>query len=93
MNKIITDELNKSSITSFDLSIFNYLQAMVTDEVVGNLFITSCTPKTSIGSHFVYNPIGALLNLSILPKTPTGPYEHFLEPMDPVSICFVVCYL
>ncbi|KAJ8924936.1 hypothetical protein NQ315_001099 [Exocentrus adspersus] len=83
MNKIVTDELLKSSLVNVDYSMFNYLNVMASTEILGELFIDCCYPsRRNVGSDYAATPIGALLNLSVLPKTPGGVFEHFTEPMD-----------
>nr|CAI5817131.1 unnamed protein product [Callosobruchus analis] len=87
MNKIVVDELVKSFITGFPISVFNYLNVIASNAILGEIFMDSCNPKKrDIGSEYALTPIGALLNLSALPKSPIGKYEHFTNPMDPVSI-------
>nr|CAH7712924.1 unnamed protein product [Callosobruchus chinensis] len=86
MNKIVVDELIKSFITGFPISVFNYLNVIASNAVLGEIFMDSCIPKKrDVGSEYALTPIGALLNLSALPKSPIGKYEHFTNPMDPVG--------
>ncbi|VEN40294.1 unnamed protein product [Callosobruchus maculatus] len=86
MNKIVVDELIKSFITGFPISVFNYLNVIASNAILGEIFMDSCIPKKrDVGSEYALTPIGALLNLSALPKSPIGKYEHFTNPMDPVG--------
>lgn len=87
MNKIVTDALVKSTLISIDRSIFNYLNIMTNNEILAELFIDCCFPsRTNVGADYALTPIGALLNLSIMPKVPGGKYEHFNDPVDQVRI-------
>ncbi|KAJ8971505.1 hypothetical protein NQ314_000667 [Rhamnusium bicolor] len=83
MNKIITKELVDTTLISIDYSVFNYLDVLVSNELLADLFIKSCTPgRTHAGSEYAATPIGALFNLSVLPKVPGGKYVHYTDPMD-----------
>lgn len=87
MNKIIINELVKSTLISIDHSVFNYLNVMTLNEILAELFIDCCFPsRTNVGADYALTPIGALLNLSILPKVPGGKHEHFNDPIDQVGI-------
>lgn len=87
MNKIVTNELVKSSLISMDYSVFNYLNVITFDETLAELFMDSCFPsRVNVGADYAITPIGALLNLSILPKVPGGKFDHFTDPMDQVGI-------
>ncbi|XP_018564098.1 ubiquitin conjugation factor E4 A [Anoplophora glabripennis] len=86
MNKILTNELIKSSLISLDYSLFNYLNVMTPNETLAELFIECCFPsRINVGADYAITPIGALLNLSILPKVPGGKFDHFTDPMDQAS--------
>ncbi|KAG5887926.1 hypothetical protein JTB14_003022 [Gonioctena quinquepunctata] len=86
MNRKIVDDLVKSDLVTFDQSVFHYLEVMSTNEILGELLIESCQPKNCIvGSVYATTVIGALLNLSVLPKTPDGKFEHFTNILDQSS--------
>lgn len=87
MNRIVMNGINQSSLIEFNQSTFNYFYAMLNTEEVAEMFIGSCFPKPlQAGSKYALTPLGALFNLSILPKVPMGKYEYFSNPMDQVSI-------
>lgn len=89
MNSIVFGEINKSILVNFSDSIFNYFHAMIDNEEVADLFLTSCIPKqVDAGSKYALTPLGALFNLSMLPKVPMGKHEYFLKPMDQVSTSY-----
>lgn len=79
----------KCSLTDTSLTIFNYLQVISSNELLAEMFIESNFPKKiNVGSEYAHTVIGAILNHSVLPKTPVGKYEHFTNPMDQVSTLF-----
>ncbi|KAJ8954087.1 hypothetical protein NQ318_004392 [Aromia moschata] len=83
MNRLVTNELIKMSLINMDNSIFNYFNSMVSNDFLAELFIDCCSPnRASVGSDYAVTPIGALFNISALPKAPSGKYEHFTSPMD-----------
>lgn len=77
----------KSSLVNLDFSVFNVLKTFSSNELLGNLLIDFIQPQREhIGSDYANTALGALFNISILPKVPSGTYEHFLEPMDHVKL-------
>lgn len=47
----------------------------------------SIQPKRiNVGSDYANTVLGALFNISVLPKTPSGTYDHFSDPTNPVSL-------
>lgn len=93
MNVIVFNEISKSSLVGFNQSMFNYLYALINKEEVAELFLQSCFPKPiNAGSKYALMPLGALFNLSMLPKVPMGKHEYFSNPMDQVSI-YICLYL
>lgn len=85
MNCDIANEINSSSLVGFNNSLLNYFYAMTNNEEVAEVFIQGCFPKPiDAGSKYATLPLGALFNLSMLPKTPLGKYEYFSNPMDQV---------
>lgn len=95
MNANVFNEINKSSLVNFNHSVFNYFYGMMSVEEVAELFLDSCSLKAvNAGSKYASTPLGALFNLSILPKLPMGTYEYFSNPMDQVCInCAFSFYL
>lgn len=87
MNTTLLNEINKSSLVNCNQSLFNYFYVLINKEDVAELFLDSCFPKPlNVGSKYAMTPLGALFNLSILPKIPMGEYEFFSNPMDQVSL-------
>lgn len=88
MNRKITAEVRKSSLVNLDYSIFNYFNVFNSNDYLAEIFMDCCVPfKLHKGSEYANTPIGALFDLSVLPKDPKQPYEHFTSPMDQVRIC------
>lgn len=86
MNAVVLKYIVRSSLVDLNHGIFNYFDAMAVNDVVAELFIDSCNPKKSnVGSEFATVPIGAVINLAVLPKVPGGKFEFFTSPMDPVG--------
>ncbi|CAH1989596.1 unnamed protein product [Acanthoscelides obtectus] len=89
MNTKVVAELRSSFLTGFPISVFNYLNVIASNAILAEIFLDCCIPKNKeTGSEYAATVIGALLNLSALPKSPRGKYEHFTNPMDPVSIYY-----
>lgn len=89
MNTTLLNEINKSSLVNFNQSLLNYFYALINKEQVAELFLESCFPKPlNVGSKYALSPLGALFNLSVLPKIPMGEYDFFSNPMDQVSLIY-----
>ncbi|XP_072382541.1 ubiquitin conjugation factor E4 A [Diabrotica undecimpunctata] len=82
INKILIEELAPATVTDVNPSIFNYLDIVPNNEILAEVFIDSCAPKNNTGSSFAETLLGAILNNSVLPKTPVGQYVHFTNPVD-----------
>ncbi|XP_057672710.1 ubiquitin conjugation factor E4 A [Diorhabda carinulata] len=83
INTIIVNELFKCSLTDVNPCIFNYFDTIPNYDILADVFIESCFPKKkNIGGEFALTVIGAILNHSVLPKTPVGKFIHFTNPMD-----------
>lgn len=95
MNRKVTAELHKSSLVNLDYNIFNYFNVFTSNDYLAEIFMDCCVPfELHKGSEYANTPIGALFNLSILPKNGGQPYEHFTSPLDHVSlICICLCVL
>lgn len=86
MNRKITIELHKTSLVNLDYNVFNYFNVFTANDYLAEIFMDCCVPnKLHIGSEYANTAIGALFNLSVLPKAPNGAYEHFTSPMDQVG--------
>lgn len=89
MNRKVTAELHKSSLVNLDYNIFNYFNVFTSNDYLAEIFMDCCVPfELHKGSEYANTPIGALFNLSILPKNSGQPYEHFTSPLDHVSDYF-----
>lgn len=54
----------------------------------------SCEPKVeNSGRHYQDSVIGALLNLSVLPRTGTSIHEFFDNPLDQVPLLIILLIL
>ncbi|KAF7283738.1 hypothetical protein GWI33_022990 [Rhynchophorus ferrugineus] len=83
MNRKITIELQKCSLVNLDYNIFNYFNVFTSNDYLAEIFMDCCVPnKLHVGSEYANTAIGALFNLSVLPKAPNGTYEYFTTPMD-----------
>ncbi|XP_050300790.1 ubiquitin conjugation factor E4 A [Anthonomus grandis grandis] len=84
MNRKVTAELRKSSLVNIDYSLFNYFNVFTANDYLAEIFMDCCVPfELHKGSEYANTPIGALFDLSVLPKdVKTQPYEHFTSPMD-----------
>ncbi|EEZ99810.1 Ubiquitin conjugation factor E4 A-like Protein [Tribolium castaneum] len=83
---VLTDDIIKSNIVTFDYGIFNVLNVFTTEEYLASIFLDVKPVKFSAGSDYANTPLGAIFNVSILPKTPNAIYEHFQDPTDQASI-------
>ncbi|CAG9770952.1 unnamed protein product [Ceutorhynchus assimilis] len=83
MNRKVTAELMKSSLVNLDYSIFNYFNVFTSNDYLAEIFMDCCVPyELHKGSEYANTPIGALFNLSVLPKDSRQAYEHFSSPTD-----------
>lgn len=83
--KCIHIDLAKGTIMSIDLSIFHILKIFTAHEDLGSIFMEYNKPKNpDLGIDYANTILGALLCISILPKTMNGPYDHFQNIMDQV---------
>ncbi|RZC37889.1 ubiquitin conjugation factor E4 A [Asbolus verrucosus] len=83
---LVTSEIEKSNIITIDYRIFNILNIFTTEEYLGCIFLDVKPKKFAVGSDYAKTPLGAVLNISILPKVPNAIYEHFQDPTDQASI-------
>jgi ubiquitin conjugation factor E4 A len=82
----LTSEIRKANIINFDYKIFTVLNVLISEEYLASIFLDVKPPKFTVGSDYARTPLGALLDVSILPKVPNGIYEHFQDPTDQASI-------
>lgn len=80
---VLTTEIEKMTLISFDYSVFNVLGVFTTEEYLSSILLDVRPQKFVTGADYAQTPLGALFNIAILPKTPNGPYDHF-QPTDSV---------
>lgn len=83
---VLTEEIIKSNIVTFDYHTFNVLSVFTTEEYLASIFLDVKPAKFTAGSDYANTPLGAIFNIAILPKTPNAIYEHFQDPTDQVII-------
>ncbi|XP_050350445.1 ubiquitin conjugation factor E4 A [Nymphalis io] len=82
LQKIYAD-INKSNIINLPIYILPSIQLFASNSNLAQILIEACEPKIeNNGRLYQDSVIGALLNLSVLPRTATGMYEFFDNPMD-----------
>ncbi|CAG9818490.1 unnamed protein product [Phaedon cochleariae] len=83
MNSKLVKILVKCSLSNLTPSTYKYLEVMSSNELLAELFIDSCAPKNgNVGVDYAVTPIGAFLNMSVLPKSPGGKFEYFTDSLD-----------
>jgi ubiquitin conjugation factor E4 A len=82
--------LKNASLLSVDKWILPFLNIFVADKSTAALLLKFSTPKPTAagyeGAQFSESLLGALLCLSILPKSSHGPYEYYDDPTNLSSI-------
>jgi ubiquitin conjugation factor E4 A len=82
--------LKNASLLSVEKWILPYLNIFVVDKSTAALLLKFSTPKPTAagyeGAQFSESLLGALLCLSILPKSAHGPYEYYDDPTNISSI-------
>lgn len=80
-------DIVKSSITTLCPSLWDILIIYSTHSYLADILLDYCKPKEPVEAGITYckTLFGALLCLSILPKSPAGNYEFFTNPLDNVS--------
>ncbi|XP_017768300.1 PREDICTED: ubiquitin conjugation factor E4 A [Nicrophorus vespilloides] len=85
--KIIHASVSKMNLMSLDYATLDIIKVFTKTDEVANVFLDYNTPANATsGIDYSHTLLGSLLNLSILPKHPSGPYDFFQTPLDPASI-------
>lgn len=81
---IIHKEAAQSNLFTFRQQWFTLLHTFSTIEPLAKLLIHHSTPKSDQGCAYADTLIGALFNISCLPKTAKDPYDLFDKPLQQV---------
>ena len=92
MLMIIQLEATESDRLIFQEYWFSNLQIFATLEPLAGLLIGHSTPNYNVDQSYTDTLLGALLNLSCLPKSPDAPFEFFEEPLREV-IFYIMIFL
>lgn len=83
--KLLHVDIAKATILSFNVSLLNILIKFSNSENLAVVFMNYCKVKdVNVGIEYSHTLLGALLSISILPKTIQGEYSFFPEPLDQV---------
>lgn len=85
---ILYKEISDSTFLVFRDYWFYVLQAFAAKEPLAKLILAHNLPRSQ-GKAFANTIIGALLNLSCLPKTIEAPYEFFEKPLQQVTFHYI----
>ena len=89
---VIHVQAAKSNRLIFQPHWFDILQSFATSEPLAQLIVIHSTPKDDSGRSYADTLLGALFNLSCLPKTYDAPYEFFDKPLQQVILYFTCIY-
>jgi len=81
---IIHKEAAQSNLFTFRQQWFTLLHTFSTIEPLAKLLIHHSTPKNDQGCAYAGTLLGALFNISCLPKTAKDPYDLFDKPLQQV---------
>lgn len=81
---IVHKEVAQSNLFTFHQQWFVLLHIFSTIEPLAKLIICHSKPKTNQGCAYSDTLLGALFNISCLPKTPKDPYDLFDKPLQQV---------
>ncbi|CAG4971899.1 unnamed protein product [Colias eurytheme] len=89
LKKIHTD-VNKSNLINLSIYILPSIHIFASSPYLAPILMEACEPKNEmIGRHYQDSVLGALLSLSVLPRTATSLHEYFDNPTDQSSISMV----
>ncbi|XP_045448284.1 ubiquitin conjugation factor E4 A [Melitaea cinxia] len=89
LQKIHTD-INKSNLINLPIYILPSIQLFANNTNLAQILLESCEPKIETnGRLYQDSVIGALLSLSVLPRTATGMPEFFDNPLDQAATSMV----
>ncbi|XP_028165916.1 ubiquitin conjugation factor E4 A [Ostrinia nubilalis] len=76
-------DVNKSNLINLPIYILPSIQIFASNSNLALILMEACEPKKdSMGRLYQESVLGALLSLSVLPKTATSLHEFFDNPMD-----------
>ncbi|XP_044734743.1 ubiquitin conjugation factor E4 A [Chrysoperla carnea] len=79
-------KIAQSTLLTINPKIFEFLNFLCSNDIYANIFIDYNTPiDLKAGSSFANTLLGALISLSILPKTNHGIYDYFDRPLEQVN--------
>lgn len=83
----LTNEVIKTPLSTFDFKIFSILKLFLKEEIFASVFMDCIQPKRpEVGYDYSVTLLGAIFNINILPKTPSGKCEHFHDPVSKVAV-------
>ncbi|GBP03297.1 Ubiquitin conjugation factor E4 A [Eumeta japonica] len=76
-------EINKSNLINLPIYILPSVQLFANNPHLAPVLMEACEPKLrDNGAAYQHSVLGALLSLSVLPRTANSLYEFFENPMD-----------
>ncbi|XP_060803282.1 ubiquitin conjugation factor E4 A isoform X1 [Amyelois transitella] len=82
LQRIHTD-VNKSTLINLPIYVLPSIHLFASNPYLASILMDACEPKLETkGIHYQDSVIGALLSLSVLPRTATSLHEFFDNPMD-----------
>ncbi|CAK1551101.1 unnamed protein product [Leptosia nina] len=86
----IHTDVNKSNLINLPIYILPSIDIFASSPYLAPILMEACEPKNkTLGRHYQDSIIGALLGLSVLPRTSTAPHEFFDNPTDQSAISMV----
>lgn len=83
--KLIHMDIAKATLLTFNINLLNILIKFSNNEQLASTLLDYCQVRNnSVGIEYSNTLLGALLSISILPKTVQGEYNFFLDPLDQV---------
>lgn len=83
--KHVLKDTARASLVNVDHHIYVCLDIFTCNEDYAGVLLDFCSPSNlEIGIGFSNTLLGALLSISILPKTFSGRYKYFDKPLDQV---------
>ncbi|KAI4470087.1 ubiquitination factor e4 [Holotrichia oblita] len=84
--QLVHMDMAKSTVLTFNVNILNVLIKFSNSENLALTLLDYCQVKNeNVGIEYANTLLGALLSLSVLPKTVQGEYTFFPEPLDQPS--------
>lgn len=81
--KAVHIETSRSTLLGIDAHVFRTLEVFTMNDKYANVLLDYCMPDATTGRvNYSDTLFGALLSISILPKTMNQRYEYFDSPMD-----------